>query len=89
MIPNITRGSRIVRLMSYLAGEGRANEHTEQHLVAGDHAIMARHGYAVLDQAAARDVGLLRASHAHLAKCVRHLPHRLLQRPPLLLPLPF
>lgn len=58
MIPNITRGSRIVRLMSYLAGEGRANEHTEQHLVAGDHAIMARHGYAVLDQAAARDVGL-------------------------------
>ena len=57
MIPNITRGSRIVGLMSYLAGEGRANEHTEQHLVAGDHAIMARHGYAVLDQAAARDVG--------------------------------
>lgn len=58
MIPNITRGSRIVGLMSYLAGEGRANEHTEQHLVAGDHAIMARHGYAVLDQAAARDIGL-------------------------------
>ncbi|MDT3318089.1 relaxase/mobilization nuclease domain-containing protein [Microbacterium sp. KSW4-11] len=58
MIPNITRGSRIVGLMTYLAGEGRANEHTEQHLVAGDHAIMARHGYAVLDAAAAREIGV-------------------------------
>ncbi|MEV8212068.1 relaxase/mobilization nuclease domain-containing protein, partial [Streptomyces sp. NPDC079189] len=44
--------------MTYLAGEGRANEHTEQHLVAGDHAIMARHGYAVLDAAAAREIGV-------------------------------
>lgn len=58
MIPNITRGSRIVGLMAYLAGEGRANEHTEQHLVAGDHAIMARHGYAVLGAAAAREIGV-------------------------------
>jgi hypothetical protein len=58
MIPNITRGSRIVGLMTYLVGEGRSNEHTEQHLVAGDHAIMARHGYAVLDPAAAREIGL-------------------------------
>ncbi|NQX10361.1 relaxase [Microbacteriaceae bacterium VKM Ac-2855] len=53
MIPNITRGSRMSGLMSYLAGEGRANEHAEQHLVAGDPAIMAMHGEAVLDRAAA------------------------------------
>jgi hypothetical protein len=58
MIPNITRGTRVVGLMTYLVGEGRANEHTEQHLVAGDHAIMARHGYAVLDAAAAREIGV-------------------------------
>ena len=58
MIPNITRGSRMTGLMTYLAGPGRSNEHTEQHLVAGDAAIMARHGYAVLDEAAAREIGL-------------------------------
>lgn len=57
MIPNITRGTRVVGLMTYLVGKGRANEHTEQHLVVGDHAIMARHGYAVLDTAAAREIG--------------------------------
>jgi hypothetical protein len=37
-------------LMVYLAGEGRSNEHEEQHLVAGDAAIMAQHGYSVLDR---------------------------------------
>ena len=40
-------------LLSYLAGGGKANEHTEQHLIAGDPAIMAMHGDAVLDRAAA------------------------------------
>ncbi|MEV8241958.1 relaxase/mobilization nuclease domain-containing protein [Microbacterium testaceum] len=58
MIPNITRGSRVTGLMTYLAGPGRSNEHTEQHLLAGDAAIMARHGYAVLYEAAAREIGL-------------------------------
>lgn len=42
--------------MSYLAGEGRANEHTEPHLVAGDSAIVTMYGYGVLDQATARTV---------------------------------
>lgn len=64
MIPNITRGSKINGLMSYLAGKGRHNEHTEQHLVAGDSAIMAMHGYSVLDastaQAIARSLDLPR-----------------------------
>ncbi|WP_146082472.1 relaxase/mobilization nuclease domain-containing protein [Rathayibacter sp. AY1C5] len=49
-------------LMTYLAGEGRSNEHTEQHLIAGNGAIMAMHGESVLDHAAAlavaRDLNL-------------------------------
>lgn len=57
MIPNITRGSDIGGLMGYLAGGGRHNEHAEQHLVAGDSAIMAMHGYGELNQAAARAIG--------------------------------
>nr|WP_015062420.1 hypothetical protein [Arthrobacter sp. J3.37]AFK89249.1 Relaxase/mobilization nuclease family protein [Arthrobacter sp. J3.37] len=33
MIPNITKGTRMHGLIAYLAGPGRANEHTEPHLV--------------------------------------------------------
>ena len=40
MIPNITRGSDFGKLMRYLVGPGRANEHTMPHLVTGDPAIM-------------------------------------------------
>lgn len=36
MMPNVTRGGRMAGLTSYLAGAGRANEHTRPHLVAGD-----------------------------------------------------
>ena len=36
MIPNVTRGSRMNGLMAYLVGPGRANEHENQRLVAGD-----------------------------------------------------
>ncbi|RFA06422.1 hypothetical protein B7R54_18745 [Subtercola boreus] len=43
-------------LMSYLAGGGKSNEHTEQHLVAGDPAIMAMHGDAVLDHTTALEI---------------------------------
>ena len=39
MMPNVTRGDRMGGLLSYLAGEGRRNEHTEPHLVTGDSAI--------------------------------------------------
>lgn len=60
MIPNITRGDRMSGLMVYLAGEGRENEHTEQHLVAGDSAIVSMYGYDALDRetalAIARDL---------------------------------
>lgn len=50
MMPNITRGSRMGGLMVYLAGPGRSNEHEEQHLVAGNSAIVTMHGYGVLDR---------------------------------------
>ncbi|ANP74875.1 relaxase/mobilization nuclease domain-containing protein [Cryobacterium arcticum] len=50
MMPNISRGGQMGGLLVYLAGEGRSNEHEEQHLVAGDAAIMAQHGYSVLDR---------------------------------------
>lgn len=40
-------------LMVYLTGPGRANEHSEPHLVAGDPAMMAWHDDAELDRAAA------------------------------------
>jgi hypothetical protein len=53
MMPNISRGGQMGGLMVYLAGEGRSNEHEEQHLVGGDAAIMAQHGYSVLDRTTA------------------------------------
>jgi hypothetical protein len=53
MMPNITRGSRMSGLMVYLAGGGRHNEHQEQHLVAGDSAVMTMYGYDQLDAATA------------------------------------
>lgn len=49
-MPNIRRGGAMGGLMVYLAGAGRSNEHEEQHLVSGDSAIMAQHGYSVLDR---------------------------------------
>lgn len=39
MMPNITRGSRMAGLVMYLAGPGRANEHENPHIVAGDELI--------------------------------------------------
>lgn len=35
MMPNVTRGGRMAGLVMYLAGPGRANEHTDQRLIAG------------------------------------------------------
>lgn len=56
MIPNIVRGERMAGLMTYLAGPGRANEHTEPHIVAGGDAIMLLHGDDELTPEAAREV---------------------------------
>lgn len=46
MMPNITRGGKMPGLIMYLAGPGRANEHTNPHIVAGsDHvAVMVDAG---------------------------------------------
>ncbi|MFD7008120.1 relaxase/mobilization nuclease domain-containing protein [Rhodococcus jostii] len=43
MIAKIVRGEKMTGLLSYLQGPGRANEHTDPHLVAGDSAIMTWH----------------------------------------------
>jgi hypothetical protein len=53
MMPNVTRGDRMGGLLSYLAGEGRANEHTEPHLVNGDAATFTFFGDSVLDGSSA------------------------------------
>lgn len=52
-MPNVTRGDRPGGLLTYLAGPGRANEHTEPHLVAGDAAMLAWHHDAELNRDAA------------------------------------
>ena len=56
MIPNITQGDRMSGLMVYLAGPGRANEHEEPHLVAGDASMMAWHDDNELNRDAALDI---------------------------------
>lgn len=56
MMPNVTRGDRMAGLTTYLVGKGRANEHTEPHLVAGDDALMAWHDDAELGDDAARSI---------------------------------
>jgi hypothetical protein len=55
-MPNITRGSDPAGLLRYLAGPGRANEHVEPHLVAGDPAMLAWWDDAELNADAARGI---------------------------------
>ncbi|MDQ0867460.1 relaxase/mobilization nuclease domain-containing protein [Arthrobacter globiformis] len=56
MIPNITKGTRMRGLIAYLAGPGRANEHTDPHLVAGSPSIMAWHNDDELNADAAQAI---------------------------------
>lgn len=56
MIPHVEHGDRIHGLLIYLAGPGRANEHEDPHLVAGDDAMMAWYGDEELDKTSAHDV---------------------------------
>jgi hypothetical protein len=53
VIPHVTRGGRMAGLMVYLAGDGRHNEHRDQHVVAGDPALMAWHSEVQLDRESA------------------------------------
>ncbi|MFF2300697.1 relaxase/mobilization nuclease domain-containing protein [Arthrobacter sp. NPDC058127] len=56
MIPNVTKGDRMAGLLVYLAGPGRANEHTDPHLVAGSAPIMAWHNDDQLNRDAALSI---------------------------------
>lgn len=56
MMPNVTRGERMGGLLSYLVGPGRANEHTEPHLVAGDEPVMTWNDDAELDRTTAMGI---------------------------------
>ena len=66
MIPNITKGERMTGLLVYLAGPGRANEHTDPHLVAGSAPIVAWHK----DDELGRDAALSIAHELDQAKNV-------------------
>lgn len=58
-MPNVVRGDRMAGLLTYLVGPGRANEHEEPHLVAGDEAMMAWYN----DDELGRDSALAIARH--------------------------
>lgn len=47
MMPNAVKGSDIRKLMWYLAGPGKANEHTNPTVIAGDIVTMAVYGGAI------------------------------------------
>lgn len=58
MMPNITRGAKIVGLMVYLQGPGKANEHENQHVIGGHSSIMSRPDISgVLDAGTAKSIG--------------------------------
>jgi len=57
MMPNVTRGDRAGGLLSYLAGPGRSNEHSEPHLVNADAATFTFYGDGELDPATALAIG--------------------------------
>jgi len=57
VIPNVRRGQDMVRLIKYLVGPGKRNEHTDPHLVAGSSWQMAWHSDAELSYADATAMG--------------------------------
>lgn len=56
VMPNVTRGDRMAGLMAYLVGDGKRNEHTDPHLVAGDGAMLAWHDDNQLGMASAMTI---------------------------------
>ncbi|MFR9773874.1 relaxase/mobilization nuclease domain-containing protein [Nocardia sp. SC052] len=62
MNPNINRGAKLGGLMVYLLGPGKANEHTDRHVVAGSASVMRAAWLGRFDgpesNRAARDVAL-------------------------------
>ena len=57
MIPKVRRGRQMTRLMAYLAGPGKANEHTDPHIVAGSSWIMSWYMEQRLTVSDARKIG--------------------------------
>ena len=49
-MPNIVKGGRMAGLLVYLCGPGRANEHTEPHLVGGDGFLLSWYDDAELNR---------------------------------------
>lgn len=56
MIPKIVKGSKMVGLVVYLAGPGKANEHENPHIVAGHNAVVLRAPTGELTHADAIDI---------------------------------
>lgn len=56
-MPNVRRGKNMTGLVSYLAGPGTENEHTDPHLVAGSAPIMSWWDTATLSHQDALDIG--------------------------------
>lgn len=56
MIPNVVKGSDMRGLLGYLVGDGRANEHRDPHVAAGDSYLQAWHGTENLDAKAAAEI---------------------------------
>ena len=86
MIPNITKGDKPIGLMKYLVGPGRANEHTDPHLINGSPLIMSWHDDVQLNEEAAvgiaREVDLNRrmlgfdADTKHIWHCSLSIPYQ-------------
>ena len=57
MIPKVRRGQQMTRLISYLVGPGKSNEHTDPHLVAGSPWLMAWHADQELTSKDAKAIG--------------------------------
>ncbi|MGI8416158.1 MAG: relaxase/mobilization nuclease domain-containing protein [Nakamurella sp.] len=56
MIPNVVKGADMPGLVRYLAGPGRANEHTHPHVIGGDGFTQAWNGAQELDRASAAEL---------------------------------
>jgi len=56
VIPHITKGSDLGGLLRYLTGPGRANEHTNPHVVGGDGFLQSWYGHDELGAQAAGEI---------------------------------
>lgn len=57
MMPNVTKGDRMVGLINYLVAPGRTNEHRDQRLIAASESIVSVEVGQHLDAASALALG--------------------------------